>query len=1028
MDFRILGPLEVLDEGQSVTLGGSKQRALLALLLVHANETLTTERLIDELWGDDPPANAAKTVQVHVSRLRKALAADAAGGPVVTREGGYELDLDPEQLDSQRFETLVAEGRSELEAGRPQSAVAALEPALSLWRGSPLTDLAYEPFAQAEIARLEDLRLRALEHLIEAKLALGGHAEVIAQLEALIAEHPYRENLRAQLMLALYRCDRQADALQAYQSARQQLVGELGIEPSERLRELEGAILSHDPALEPPAAPQGRDGTAAPRDPAPEVRDPGRKRDRNMRRVLLAGGVLLAGAAAVTAAFVVLGEGGAVGGLAKVEPDSVAVLDPGSNRIDGEVAIPGQPSLVAADARSVWVASDTSRTISRIDGRSLSVTKVVAVNATPGDLAATSDAVWLLDAERPALVKVDAAYGSVTKRITLPAGRGGGGVDVGHGAVWVANRTTHLLKLDPEDGNVIATFDLGRPIDDVAAGAGAVWAISGKEASALEIDPASGSVRARIPITSRPGSTRPVPLAVTAGEDSVWVLNGNTPSVTRIEPQLSAVTATTPLGVASNPTAIATGAGAVWVPLSGDGTVARVHPRTGAVRSIRLGGAPTGVAVSPGRVWTSVQPGFRGGLARGRTLRVPGAISEPFCSPVEFAEKGTPRFLIASDFPLQGGSGSFSPALQFPDAVRFVLARRDFRAGSYSVGYQSCDDSAVVRERPYNWTPATCRRNARAFADTAMVLGVIGPFDSACAAIQIPVLNRARGGPLAEISGSTTLVGLTHEGPGSLPREPEAYYPRGVRNFARVIATDDVQGAAGALMAKRLGVSRLYVLDDATAYGVAIAASVRETATELGMMIAGSGEWDHDERRFTRLAEKIERSGADGVFLGGILDPAGPTPVRDLRAVLGRRVQILAPDGFSDFDALTRDTGPAGEGVIVSVPIVPPARLPASGRRFVRAFERAIGRRADHFSITAAQATDALLDAIAASDGTRASVTRNLLRVRVRNGILGSFEFDANGDTTGGGVTMYGIEQGEPRILDVITAPGRLVP
>jgi DNA-binding SARP family transcriptional activator len=252
MDFRILGPLEVLEGGRAVALGGSKQRALLALLLLHANETLSTDRLIDELWGERPAANAAKTVQVQISRLRRALASEAgdpSAGVVVTRGRGYELTLDPDRLDSQRFERLMAEGRSELAANRPERAVAALEGALSLWRGAPLAEFAYESFAQREIARLDDLRVAALEALIEAKLGLGGHAEVVGQLEALVGEYPYREHLRAQLMLALYRSDRQADALQAYQDARRTLVEQLGIEPGQRLRELERAILAQDPEL-----------------------------------------------------------------------------------------------------------------------------------------------------------------------------------------------------------------------------------------------------------------------------------------------------------------------------------------------------------------------------------------------------------------------------------------------------------------------------------------------------------------------------------------------------------------------------------------------------------------------------------------------------------------------------------------------------------------------------------------------------------------------------------------------------------
>ena len=255
MNFRILGPLEALNEGRAVALGGSKQRAVLALLLVHANETLSTDRLIDELWGERPPALPAKTLQMHISRLRRVLgggAVDRSNGVLLTRDRGYELQLDPECLDAHRFERLGSEGRSELAAGRPGGAAAALEEALSLWRGPALADLAYEPFAQGEIARLEELHVDAHELLIEAKLALGRHAELVGYLETMIGEHPYRERLRGQLMLALYRSDRQAEALQAYQDARRKLVEELGIEPGERLRETERAILAQDPALATP--------------------------------------------------------------------------------------------------------------------------------------------------------------------------------------------------------------------------------------------------------------------------------------------------------------------------------------------------------------------------------------------------------------------------------------------------------------------------------------------------------------------------------------------------------------------------------------------------------------------------------------------------------------------------------------------------------------------------------------------------------------------------------------------------------
>jgi DNA-binding SARP family transcriptional activator len=252
MEFRILGPLEALDGKQRVTLGGSKLRAVLALLLLHPNETVSSDQLIDELWGEEPPATAAKALQVHVSRLRKALAGSGGGGGdvVVTRPHGYQLQIDLEQLDSHRFERLLAEGRRELASDRPERALPALEQAVSLWRGPPLADLTYEPFARTDIARLEQLRLAALEERIAADLALGRHADVVGELEALVADYPLRERPRGQLMLALYRSGRQAEALEAYRRTRSLFVEDLGIEPGRELQELEHAILQQDRSLD----------------------------------------------------------------------------------------------------------------------------------------------------------------------------------------------------------------------------------------------------------------------------------------------------------------------------------------------------------------------------------------------------------------------------------------------------------------------------------------------------------------------------------------------------------------------------------------------------------------------------------------------------------------------------------------------------------------------------------------------------------------------------------------------------------
>ena len=247
MDFRVLGPLEVGGDGGPVELGGVKQRSLLAMLLLHAGEAVSTDRLVDALWGASPPLRSGKSIQVYVSRLRKTLADDR----LVTRPPGYVLHVEPAEFDLARFEQLVADARG----APPDTASAKLTEALALWRGPPLADLAYEQFAQAEIARLDEMRLAAVEPRVEADLVLGRHAQLVAELETLVGGHPLRERFRYQLMLALYRSDRQADALEAYQAARRELSDGLGLEPSESLKQLEAAILRQEPELAPPAVP-----------------------------------------------------------------------------------------------------------------------------------------------------------------------------------------------------------------------------------------------------------------------------------------------------------------------------------------------------------------------------------------------------------------------------------------------------------------------------------------------------------------------------------------------------------------------------------------------------------------------------------------------------------------------------------------------------------------------------------------------------------------------------------------------------
>jgi DNA-binding SARP family transcriptional activator len=265
MDFRILGPLEVSEHDHPLALGGIKQRSVLAILLLHANQVVSTDRLIDELWGAAPPATSAKSIQVYVSKLRRQL----GDRRVATRPPGYLLHVDPSEFDLARFEQLMAEAAR----AAPETAAHKLRQALALWRGPALADLAYEPFAQAETARLEELRVAALEQRIDADLASGRHAQLVGELEALVAQHPLRERLRSQLMLALYRSARQAEALEVYRKTRDEMVEELGLEPSDELQRLEQAILRRDPTLD---LPEDRPGPGSAREGRGLDRAPGR--------------------------------------------------------------------------------------------------------------------------------------------------------------------------------------------------------------------------------------------------------------------------------------------------------------------------------------------------------------------------------------------------------------------------------------------------------------------------------------------------------------------------------------------------------------------------------------------------------------------------------------------------------------------------------------------------------------------------------------------------------------------------------
>jgi branched-chain amino acid transport system substrate-binding protein len=407
-----------------------------------------------------------------------------------------------------------------------------------------------------------------------------------------------------------------------------------------------------------------------------------------------------------------------------------------------------------------------------------------------------------------------------------------------------------------------------------------------------------------------------------------------------------------------------------------------------------------------------------GGTSGGAT-----ALPASSCSDIYYEGSGTPEMIIASDLPLQGSGRT--QTVQMTAAIKYILKQHGFKAGSHTVGYQSCDDSTAQAGK---WDSAKCSANANAYANNENVVGVIGTFNSGCAEIIIPVLNRAPNGPVGMVSPANTYVGLTHTGPGTAPGEPDKYYPSGKRNYIRIVAADDFQGAADAMLAKQLGVKKVYILNDKEAYGQGVAGDFKNVLPGVGLTSAGFTAWDGKASSYEALANKIKQSGADAVFLGGLICENGGKLIKDLRAGLGADVKILAPDGFTPISAVVDGAGAASEGIYVSVAGLPNEQLGAAGKAFVKDFGATQpGGQVDPYSSYAGQAAEVVLTAIEGSDGTRASITEGLFKTDVTDGILGSFKINENGDTNANPVSIYVIKGGKQTTFKVITPPTSLV-
>jgi len=379
------------------------------------------------------------------------------------------------------------------------------------------------------------------------------------------------------------------------------------------------------------------------------------------------------------------------------------------------------------------------------------------------------------------------------------------------------------------------------------------------------------------------------------------------------------------------------------------------------------------------------------------------------------------KYLIASDLPLEG-SGRTQTS-QMTRAIKFVFAQHGWKAGNYSIAYQSCDDATAQAGK---WDSGKTSANANAYAQNKDVVGVIGTFNSGAAEIVVPILNRAPNGPVAMVSPANTYVGLTHGGPGTVAGEPGKYYPTGKRNYARVVAADDYQGAADALLAQSLKVKKLFILNDKEAYGLGVASNVRNAAKKLGIKVVGFTAWDGKASSYEALAVKIQASGAQGVFLGGLICENGGKLIKDIAAG-APGVHIMAPDGFTPVSATIQEGGAAANNMTVSVAGLPNTALKGAGKAFVKAFTKADHKAPDPYSVYAAQAAEVMVQALAQSNGTRADVAKQLFKVHLKNSILGNVSFNSNGDVSSNPITIYRVKSGKTTTMKVIVPPNALV-
>jgi DNA-binding SARP family transcriptional activator/streptogramin lyase len=593
VELRILGPFEVCDDsGQPVKLPTGRERALLAVLALQRGEVVSTDGLVDALWGEQPPTTASKALQGYVSHLRRLLDASGGDGTLVTQPPGYALRVDDSRVDARRFEVLAAEGWRTLDHDAA-AAVGTFEEALALWRGPVLGEFAFAEFAQREIHRLEELRLETVEGRIEGLLRLGRHGAVVAELEARVDEHPLRERLRGQLMLALYRCGRQAEALDVYRAGRALLADELGLDPGIDLQRLERAILEQDPSLE---APERVPGPSLVK-PAHEGKGGPRRR---LRAVAVASILVAVAVVGVTVGYLVIRDAGPT--PITIAPPALVVVDPASNRVVASIPLGSRPVTVAGGAGAVWVGDARDGTVTRVDPATRSVSKTIGIGSPVVDLATGVGGVWAATGGFGDVIRIDPEIDAVARRSPLgdpedPVVPAVSSVGAGDGRVW-AGAFDGLVRLDPTSGEVIAEVDLGRTNAlQMAVGDGAVWATT-IASRAKRVEAGSAEVT-----TEFYAGSWVFPIAL--GGDAVWV-GGANGQVWKLDPVTGSGLLT--LRVVPDVSGVAFGEGSLWVTSFDRKELVRVNPATGEVQArVALHGPAEDVVVHDGLVWVPVQ-------------------------------------------------------------------------------------------------------------------------------------------------------------------------------------------------------------------------------------------------------------------------------------------------------------------------------------------------------------------------------------------------------------------------------------